>query len=87
MNTLSQQTENLQNLLTSNSQKVSSSLKLILILLKLKCPISDDGFKLLQLYVDTEVENRRQDIGWMDITHANITHLIQNTLLGKTGPV
>jgi hypothetical protein len=35
------------------------------------------------MYVDTEVESQRQDIGWMDITYSNITHLIQTVLLGK----
>lgn len=73
----------MQTFLVANSQKVTSSLKLILLLLKIKFPISKDGFKLLEMYIDTEVETRAQEIGWIDITYANITFFIQTVLLGK----
>jgi len=78
--------EEYQGYFTANSQKVSSSLKLILLLLRMKCPISEDGFKLLSTYVDTEVNSRTAEIDWIDITQANITHFIQTVLLGKQPP-
>ena len=80
---LTKEVEALQVFLVSNSQKVSSSLKLILQLLKMKCPISEDGFKLVSQYIDTEVNTRREEIDWIDKTQANITFFIQSVLLGK----
>ena len=80
---LTKEVEALQVFLVSNSQKVSSSLKLILQLLKMKGPISEDGFKLVSQYIDTEVNTRREEIDWIDKTQANITFFIQSVLLGK----
>lgn len=80
---LTKESEKLGLLYKRNSQKVTISLKMLLTILSMRFPISDDGMVLLMKYLPTYVEPSVQNIGWIEIMDVNIFYLLKNVLLGK----
>jgi hypothetical protein len=80
---MSKESDKLQLLYRRNSQRVSISIRIILRLLKMSFPISEDGFQLLQMYLPVFVEPSVERIGWIEIMDLNIFYLLKNVLLGK----
>ena len=78
--------EQLQLLYKKNSQKVTVSFKIIMSLLSMRFSISDDGMRLLQKYLPSQVEASYQEVGWVEIVDKHIFFLLKNVLLGKEDP-
>lgn len=78
--------EELQLMYKKNSQKVTISFKIILSLLGMRFPISEDGMQLLLKYLPTRVESSYEEIGWIEIIDAHILYMLKNVLLGKEEP-
>ena len=80
---LTKESEKLQLLYKTNSQRVTISVKILLTLLSIRFPISEDGMKLLHKYLPSYVEPTVQKIGWVEIMDFHIFYLLKNVLAGK----
>jgi len=64
--------EKLQRSRKLNGFQVSSSLQLVLFLVKLRFNLSDDQFNLLTHYIGSDINRDSEDFNWIDITDINI---------------
>ena len=80
---LTKDSEKLGLFFKKNSQKVTISFKMLITLLSMRFPISEDGMALLNKYLPTYVESSVQEVGWVEIMDLNIFYLLKSVLLGK----
>lgn len=75
--------ENIQETLTEVQHTLAASVQMILLLIKLRFGLDEDGVRVLRSYISPVVQDTLEQ-GWEEWTEAAVTTLLK-TLLAKSG--
>lgn len=69
--------EQLQQLLYLESSNLSITVKLILWLFKIRFNLASETMKQLESAISSEITGDEEEIGWEEITNANVIYLLK----------
>lgn len=73
----------LQNNLKSVGNKLSASIELILVIMKMRFKLTDQEFDILRSHFTPHIDDNSEH-GWEELTNAAMSHLLK-TCLSKSG--